>query len=122
MEAKAVVNPTEDMDKVIKAFSNVFDYDDLIISEDTVTVTGNISCLLPFKEFLVKRQIRDTARKMLQKGLDENSNTIQFKINKQAAFAGQINLVDDDLSPLGEIDILIKSDYPAELIGWLCDH
>jgi uncharacterized protein len=122
IEAKTAVNPTEDMDKVIKAFSNVFNYDDLIISEDTVTVTGNMSCLLPFKEFLEKRQIRDTARKMLQKGLDEDSNIIQFKINKQAAFAGRINLVDDDLSPLGEIDIIIKTDNPAEFIGWLCDH
>lgn len=122
MEAKAIVNPTEDRDKIIKAISNVFDYDELIISEDIITVTGDISSLFPFKESLEKRQIRDAARKILQKGLNQQSPVIQFKINKQAAFAGRINLVDNELSPLGEIEIKIKTDNPEEFIGWLCDH
>ncbi len=122
MEAKTIVNPTEDLEKVIKALSNIFDYEELIISEDTITVTGNTSCLFPFKEFLEKRQIRETARKILQKGLDENSNVIRLKINKQAAYTGRINLVEADLSPLGEIEIFIRTDDPEEFIEWLCDH
>ncbi|BDZ71192.1 RNA-binding domain-containing protein [Methanobacterium petrolearium] len=122
MEAHAKVHPTEDLDKVIEAFSNVFDYDDLIITEDQVTVTGSSSTLRPVKEFLEKRQIRDTARKILIKGLEPDLNEINFKISKQAAFAGIINLVEDDLSPLGEIELTIKTKNPEEFIDWLCHH
>jgi predicted RNA binding protein with dsRBD fold (UPF0201 family) len=122
MEAHTTVHPTEDLDKVIEALSNVFDYDDLIITEDQVTVTGSSSTLCPVKEFLEKRQIRDTARKILIKGLKPDLNEINFKISKQAAFAGLINLVEEDLSPLGEIELTIKTKKPEEFIGGLCDH
>ncbi len=121
MEAKTIVNPTEDIDKIIEALSNIFDYEDLIIGKDVVTVTGDISCLVPFKDFLEKRQIRDTARKMLLKGWD-NSNVINLKLSKQAAFAGRINLVDNDLSPLGEIELTIQTKTPEEVMDWLCEH
>jgi uncharacterized protein len=122
MEAETIVNPTEDIDKIIEALSNIFDYDEIIIGKDMVTVTGNISCLVPFKEFLEKRQIRDTARKMLLKGWNNESDVINLKLSKQAAFAGRINLVDDDLSPLGEIELTIQTKTPEEFINWLCAH
>jgi len=122
MEAKATVNPTEDLEKVIEALSNIFDYDDLVIAEDEVTVTGSTSSLFPFKEFLEKRQIRDTARRTLLKGLDNTTKRINLKLSKQAAYAGKINLVDDDLSSLGEIEVIIETEDPEEFIGWLCDH
>ena len=120
--AKASVNPTEDLDKVIGALSNVFDYDDIVIAEEMVTVTGNKSCLLPLKEFLEKRQIRDTARRMILKGWNEESKTINLKLSKQAAFAGLVNLVDDDLSALGEIEVEISTENMEEFADWLCAH
>ncbi len=120
--AKASVNPTEDLDKVIGALSNVFDYDDILIAEEMVTVTGNKSCLLPLKEFLEKRQIRDTARRMILKGWNEESKTINLKLSKQAAFAGLVNLVDDDLSALGEIEVEISTEDMEEFADWLCAH
>lgn len=122
MEAKAMVNPTENLNKVIEALSNIFDYDDLLITDDQVTVTGSSSSLIRFKEFLEKRQIRDTARKILTNVLNHELDGIEFKISKQAAFAGRVNLVEDDLSPLGEIDVIIYTENPEELICWLCDH
>lgn len=122
MEAKATVNPTEDLDKIIEALSNIFDYDDLVIGKDVVTVTGTIPCLFPLKESLEKQRIRDTARRIMLRGLDEDNKKISLKLNKQAAFAGRINLVDEDLSPLGEIELIIETDTPEKLIGWLCDH
>jgi len=120
--AKATVNPTEDLDKVIEALSNVFDYDDIVIAKEMVTVTGNTSCLFPFKEFLEKGQIRDAAQKMILKGWDEESKTINLKLSKQVAFAGRINLVDDDLSSIGEIDVKISTENVEEFANWLCAH
>ncbi|HHT18590.1 MAG TPA: hypothetical protein GXZ72_03420 [Methanobacterium sp.] len=120
VEARAMVHPTENLNKVIEALSNIFDYDDLLITENQVTVTGSYSSLIFFKEFLEKQRIRDAARKILLKVLNQDSNKIEFKISKQAAFAGKINLVEDDLSPLGEIEVIIHTENPDELIDWLC--
>ena len=40
MTARARVNPTEDVDKVIKAISNIFEFDELEIGDGYVVVTG----------------------------------------------------------------------------------
>ncbi|NYB52864.1 MAG: hypothetical protein HVN35_09950 [Methanobacteriaceae archaeon] len=122
MEAKATVNPTEDMDKIIEALSNIFDYDDLIIGEDVVIVTGTTSSLFPLKESLEKQRIRDTALKIMLRGLDKENKKVRLKLNKQAAFASKINLVDENLSSLGEIELIIETNTPEKLINWLCDH
>ena len=45
VEARAMVHPTENLNKVIEALSNIFDYDDLL-SENQVTVTGSYSSLI----------------------------------------------------------------------------
>ncbi len=122
MEAKAIVNPTENLNKVIEALSNIFDYDDLFITKNQVTVTGSSSSLVFFKEFLEKQQIRDTTRQILLKVLNQDSDKIKLKISKQAAFVGKINIVEEDLSSLGEIEVIIHTENPEEFIEWLCNY
>ncbi len=119
LEAHAMVNPTENLNKVIEALSNIFEYEDLLISEDKVTVTGSSSSLIFFKEYLEKRQIKDTAQKIITKASKRDPDKIRFKLSKQAAFAGRINLVEDDLSPLGEIEVLIYAENPEEFLNWI---
>ncbi|MEG3224698.1 MAG: hypothetical protein BME94_03985 [Methanobacteriales archaeon Met13] len=118
VKAISPVNPTEDLQKVIKAFSNVFECENLEHGEGYVALSGELSCLLPLKEQLEKGQIRDAARKMFLKG--ESSGNISFKLNKQAALVGKVNLVDGDLSPLGEIEVTLTAEDPQEVIEWLC--
>ena len=77
--ARATVNPTEDLDKIIETLSNVFNYADIVIGENSVTVTGDTSCLVPFKEFL-----------------------------------------ENDLSPLGEIEVQISTENVEKFASWLC--
>ena len=113
------VNPTEDPQKVVEALSNVFDYDDLRLGEGYVVVSGEVSCLQPFKEHLEKGRIRDTARKILGQG--RSPGEITFKLSKQAAYVGKVNLVEDELSSLGELEVTIKADNTDEFIYWLCE-
>jgi predicted RNA binding protein with dsRBD fold (UPF0201 family) len=120
IEAETCVNPTEDQDKVIKALSNVFDYDKLEIEKNYVIISGGCSTLAHLKEFLEKKKIRDTARKIFFKGT--TNNKIRFKLSKQAAYAGRINLVEENLSLLGEIEVEIKTEDPEKAIEWLCKH
>lgn len=118
IRARSRVNPTEDLQKVIKSLSNVFEYDELELGEGYVEISGEVSCLGPLKELLEKGRIRDTARKILLKG--RSPGEITFKLSKQAAYVGKVNLVENELSSLGEIEVTIKAENTDEVIDWLC--
>ena len=115
--AKAELNPTEDIDKVIKTLSNLFDYDDIEIGEDYVIVSGENESITNLRKDLRERKIRGAARKMMLRGV--HANKIHFKLSKQAAFVGVPNFVEYDLSPLGEIDVEIETDDTQRFIDWI---
>lgn len=114
---RAKVNPTEELDKVIEAISNIFDYEELEIGEGYVEVTGDEGCVLKLKEELKNRKIRDTANKILSKGIENNK--ISFSLSKQAALVSVPNFVDSQMSALGELDVEIKTDHPEIFIAWI---
>lgn len=117
MTARARVNPTEDLDKVIQSISNIFKFDDLEIGEDYVVVTGDVESLLDLRESLKNRKIRDTAQRIFINGAEENK--IKFSLSKQAAFISIPNFVDRQMSALGEIDVIIETDNLEGLIKWM---
>lgn len=117
MQAKSPVNPTEDLDKVIKAITNTLDYDEIEINDNYVIVTGGGDSLNRLKESLKKRRIRNTARQILINGV--YNNFIEFKLSKQAAYNGIVNIIQDELSPLGEITVKIETDNVDAFINWL---
>mgnify|MGYP000853070843 FL=1 len=120
MTAKARVNPTEDLEKVIKAISNMFDYDEVEIGEDYVLITGERESMERLKESLKNRQIRDTAETVLLRGVQ--GSEISFSLNKQAALVGVPNFVDGELSPLGEIRVKIETDDVEGFIRWITER
>ena len=60
---RARVNPTEDLDKVITAISNIFIFDEIEIGEDYLSVTGKMDSLLDLRESLKNRKIKRHRRK-----------------------------------------------------------
>ena len=120
MTAKARVNPTEDLEKVIKAISNMFDYDEVEIGEDYVLITGERESMERLKESLKNRQIRDTAETVLLRGVQ--GSEISFSLNKQAALVGVPTFVDGELSPLGEIRVKIETDDVEGFIRWITER
>jgi uncharacterized protein len=117
MIARARVNPTEDLDKVIEAISNIFKFDELEIGEGYVIVTGESESLLDLRESLKIRKIRDTAQRMFLKGAE--GNKIIFSLSKQAALVSTPNFVDREMSSLGEIDVTIETDDVEGFIEWI---
>lgn len=117
VKAKTPINPTEDVNKVIEAISNMFDYDQLEIGDDYISATGEEESLLKFKEALEKRKIRNTARKVMFKGARDK--VIFFNLNKQAAQAGVVNFSEDNISPLGDIKVKIETHDVEGFIDWL---
>ena len=114
---RARVNPTEELDKVIEAISNIFDYEELEIGDGYVEVTGDEGSILKLKEELKHRKIRDTANKILSKGI--GNNKISFSLGKQAALVSVPNFVDSQMSALGEIDVEIKTNHPEAFVAWI---
>jgi len=80
-------------------------------------VTGDENSVLKLKEELKNRKIRDTANKMLFKGIENNK--ISFSLGKQAALVSVPNFVDLKMSSLGEIDVEIETDNPEVFIAWI---
>ena len=117
MTARARVNPTEDLDKVITAISNIFKFDELEIGDGYISVTGDMDSLLDLRESLKNRKIRDTAQRILIKGVE--GNKIAFSLSKQAALVSIPNLVDSDMSSLGEIDVTIETNDVEGFIKWM---
>jgi predicted RNA binding protein with dsRBD fold (UPF0201 family) len=119
IKARAMVNPTEDLEKVTEALSNMFDYEDIEIGENYVIVSGGIESLQILKDLLRERRIRDTASKILEK--NASSNIITFSLSKQAALVGVPNFVEGYQSPLGEIEVEIETDEVETLIQWITE-
>ena len=117
--ARALVNPTEDLDKVISAISNIFKFDELEIGEGYVNVTGENESLLDLRESLKIRKIRDTAQRIFINGTD--GNKINFSLSKQAALVSTPNFVDKGMSILGEIDVTIETDDVEGFINCMTD-
>lgn len=115
--ARARVNPTENLDKVIKAISNIFEFDEGEIGDGYVAVTCEKEALLNLRESLKTRQIRDTAERMLIKGSE--GDTIKFSLSKQAALVSTPNFVDREMSALGEIDVTVETDDFEAFIKWM---
>jgi uncharacterized protein len=115
--AKTRLFPTEDLEKIITAISNIFDYDDIEIGENYVCASGDVKSMIRLRESLKKRRIRLAARKMMIK--KSSKNIVNFYLSKQAAFGGIANLVDEDLSSLGEIEVKVKTDNINKFIDWL---
>ncbi len=116
MKAKTPINPTEDVDKVIKSLSNMFDYEQIEIGDSYISVTGGKESLLKLKDALEKRKIRNTAHKILIN--EAHDQVVLFKLNKQAAFSGVVNFAEDNLSPLGEIKVKIETNNVEQFIDW----
>ena len=115
--ARARLNPTEDLDKVITAISNIFKFDELEIGDGYVSVTGENESLLDLRESLKIRKIRDTAQRIFLNGTD--GNKISFSFSKQAALVSTPNFVDKGMSILGEIDVTIETDDVEGFIKWM---
>jgi len=124
VRVEAEVRPTEEVEKVKKAITNIIDVDDFNIIELggglklLIGESNSIRSLLKLHHILRVERILDTTRSVMFKSLI--NNTLTLKIHKQSAFIGKLSLIThDDESPLGPITITITSDKIREVIDWL---
>jgi len=117
------VNPTEDLEKVKHAVENIFGSVTFNIKPKTwghllIVKTSGTEALTKLSDLLSREQILAASRKVLRRGMDDNSLT--FYLNKQVAYAEHISFSQQTAeSPLGPIKVQIRCDNPRKLIDWL---
>lgn len=111
------IKATENPRKVLESILNIFPKIKIKETDKSIKGEGGIETLEELKESLEKRRIRSTARKILYENRIGPKTT--FYLNKQAAFIGKTNILEEEISSLGDIKVKIISENLKEVIDWL---
>jgi len=122
ISAYCAINPSEDIDKIQTAVSNVLiDMDEKIVGNSLIANSNNYESLSKIYEIIRAKNIKKVYRRNLRQNIVDDSTW--FYLNKQAAFANVIALCDEDnQSPLGPIKIVLQSKNIRDVIDWLVPY
>jgi len=123
IEVSVPVYPSEDIDKVKQAVSNLLKTSNF--NELRINGVTYLTCILEeraeldkLREMLEKERIRNAARRLLRK--NRSKDRLVFFLNKQAAYVGRVSFSEaHGESPLGPIQFKIESVDIDSLIDWL---
>ncbi len=85
--------------------------------DDYLIVEDDLSSLSIIRKLIIKNEMEELARNIFEKNKKENG--ITFFINKQAAYNNMFHMIDENMSPLGDIEITIESNDSEEVIEWI---
>ena len=122
ISAYCTINPSEDINKIRTAVSNVLiDMDEKIVRNSLIANSNNYESLSKIYEIIRAKNIKKVYRRNLRQNIVDDSTW--FYLNKQAAFANVIALCDEDnQSPLGPIKIVLQSKNIRDVIDWLVPY
>jgi len=119
IEMFCTVNPSESIEKIEKAISNIFPYS--IINNNNLTIHAQSKELRSFEkiyQFIHNNKLQKNYLRSLEDHLQ--NDTTWFYLNKQAAFVEQIAICEEsNESPLGPIKVTITSSNIDAIIDWL---
>ena len=119
IEMFCTVNPSESIEKIEKAISNIFPYS--IINNNNLSINAQSKELRSFEkiyQFIHNNKLQKNYLRSLEDHLQDN--TTWFYLNKQAAFVEQIAICEEsDESPLGPIKVTLTSSNIDAIIDWL---
>jgi uncharacterized protein len=119
IEMFCTVNPSESIEKIETAISNIFPYS--IINNNNFSINAQSKELRSFEkiyQFIQNNKLQKNYLRSLEDNLQ--GNTTWFYLNKQAAFVEQIAICEEsDESPLGPIKVIISSSNIDAIIDWI---
>jgi hypothetical protein len=120
IEMFCTVNPSESIEKIEKAISNIFPYS-IINNNNNLTIHAQSKELRSFEkiyQFIHNNKLQKNYLRSLEDHLQDD--TTWFYLNKQAAFVEQIAICEEsNESPLGPIKVTITSSNIDAIIDWL---
>ena len=119
IEMFCTVNPSESIEKIEQAISNIFPYS--IINNNNLSINAKSKELRSFEkiyQFIHNNKLQKNYLRSLEDHLQDD--TTWFYLNKQAAFVEQIAICEEsDESPLGPIKVTLTSSNIDAIIDWL---
>ena len=82
-----------------------------ILIESDVTLLDNIHKLVK------TNKLEEVTVNILNKNKTEGR--LLFYVNKQAAFHNKFHIIDENMSPLDDIEVLIETSNPDSIIKWI---
>lgn len=111
------VNPTESVEKVKKALSNMFG--DIEFSENDGTLSAYVEEYTGLRELrsrIAQDKVRTTLNRVLTRWIEEDR--LSFGLNRQAAYAGHVSLNLENEDPMGPIRVVAEGNV-AGLVTFL---
>jgi len=119
IEMFCTINPSESIEKIEQAISNIFPYS--IINNNTFSISAQSKELRSFEkiyQFIHNNNLQKNYLRSLEDNLQDD--TTWFYLNKQAAFVEQIAICEEsDESPLGPIKVVLTSSNIDAIIDWI---
>lgn len=85
--------------------------------DDYLIVEDDLSSLSIIKKLIIKNEMEELAKNIFEKNKTESGTT--FFVNKQAAYNNMFHMIDENMSPLDDIEIKIESNDIKEVIEWI---
>ena len=116
---KSRINPTESRKKVIKSITNIItrNHEITITDNDDVIINSDITVIDTLSKKIRKEEIEDVAYNILTK--NRKDDTTKLYINKQAAYNNTFHIIDENISPLTDIEVTIKSSDIDAVIDYM---
>ena len=108
---KAILQPTEDPERVVKAITNLFGDIPLDHDLEQNRITGKIheiSMLRDLRGRIAQDRIKVTIYNTLSRWADDDY--LSFGLNRQAAYAGHVSLNLTNEDPMGPIQVQIRGE------------
>ena len=111
IKIKALLQPTEDPERVVKAINNLFGDIQLEHDIEQNRITGKITEITLLRELrsrIAQDRIRVTIYNTLSRWAKEDY--LSFGLNRQAAYAGHVSLNLTNEDPMGPIHVQIRGE------------
>ena len=90
----------------------------LNINDNNIYYTeGDINLLNTIHKYIKTNKVEEVTTNILNK--NKTNNTIHFYINKQAAYHNKFHIIDENMSALDDIEIIIETENPDDIIKWI---
>lgn len=117
----ANINPSEDMEKVREALSNIIPMNYSFDGGMLNARTEDLEALTNVYEKIRAKRSLGVLRRLLLKGMGDDSSTIL--LNRQAAYVGSVVFCETEMEgPLGPLTLVVKADKIMNFIDWLAPH
>ena len=118
IKIKTKINLTEDINKVKNSIKNIIPEKITINTTDKeILIESDVTLLDNIHKLVKTNKLEEVTVNILNKNKTEGR--LLFYVNKQAAFHNKFHIIDENMSPLDDIEVLIETSNPDSIIKWI---